>query len=597
VRSFRILFSNIRAGTPPESRTSRASISRHRANFDLLESRWLLSASPVESQAHGPGPASIGAPGGPAVGDSPVAPPNPPNGKSMAPQNDPGKGNDNAPAPGPAPVAAQGNPGKGNGNDNAPAPGPASAKAPVPAPVAAQGNPGKGNGNEKGDAPAPGPAPVAAQDNPGKGNGNGKGDAPAPPVGPLAAQGNSGKGNGNGKGDAPAPVAAQDEQVGPPVAPAQAGNPGGAGNDLVSTILAQVEDALGVPPSGAGNAPASGRVVALSGIAGAAGPGSKADPNAGSEATASATGGDPGGKANPIPGGKAPASTSTGTAPALARGQSPSGADPSTGQAAEGRDSGLAATPASPQGSASPSNSIAVAAGPVATQPVANPSVPVGPRGPGGRGGGRSTGLDSGGVSSSNPIIILASGSDTTDKGTPNSSHPGNPNGADDRSATGSVAPLNQGNLPSASSSQFRLAHGSEGDRSRPDHGADAGGGSLAGSEGMAGAISDALDCLFGQGGESPFEVDRLAESLPFDPALLDRAVAQCLAGIDDLGDSLADLLRSDRLPLWLYGTALATTASVAAGRWARKTTGSRLGDEGEEVMPSWILGLEPEKV
>jgi len=108
-------------------------------------------------------------------------------------------------------------------------------------------------------------------------------------------------------------------------------------------------------------------------------------------------------------------------------------------------------------------------------------------------------------------------------------------------------------------------------------------------------AVADALDRMFEDDQGSPLEADRLVESLSFDPVMLDRAIAQYLDRIDDLGDVLADVLRTDRLSPWLQGTALATAACVVARRWYRKRSDSSLGVDGEEVSPSWLLGLTSE--
>jgi hypothetical protein len=89
----------------------------------------------------------------------------------------------------------------------------------------------------------------------------------------------------------------------------------------------------------------------------------------------------------------------------------------------------------------------------------------------------------------------------------------------------------------------------------------------------------------------SPQETDVLAESLPFDPAALDRAIAQYLDQIDALGDALADLLRSDGAWPWLAGTVVASAAGAVAHRWARRPRSEPVTlVDGEGTISSWFL-------
>ena len=86
-------------------------------------------------------------------------------------------------------------------------------------------------------------------------------------------------------------------------------------------------------------------------------------------------------------------------------------------------------------------------------------------------------------------------------------------------------------------------------------------------------------------------ETDALAESLPFDPVVLDRAIEHYLNQIDSLGNTLADLLKSDGAWLWLAGTAAASAAAAVVYRRARRSR-SELAAlvDGEEAISSWFL-------
>jgi hypothetical protein len=91
---------------------------------------------------------------------------------------------------------------------------------------------------------------------------------------------------------------------------------------------------------------------------------------------------------------------------------------------------------------------------------------------------------------------------------------------------------------------------------------------------------------------DSPQETDALAESLPFDPAVLDRAIEHYLNQIDDLGNTLADLLRSDGMWPWLAG---AVAASAAAGAVAYQRARKHQYEpitlvDGEGTISSWFL-------
>jgi hypothetical protein len=181
-------------------------------------------------------------------------------------------------------------------------------------------------------------------------------------------------------------------------------------------------------------------------------------------------------------------------------------------------------------------------------------------------------------------IIVLSSDSQVTSESASKSSHPGS---RDETGGTSSFLPqLNQGNMP-ASSTPGTLGHGS-------GRGADRG--DAEGIGGLTRALANALNRMLERDEDSPLEADRLAESLPFDPAMLDRAIAQYLDQIDDLGGVLADLMRSDRVLPWLEGAALAAAASIVARRWDGKPSDSSSGEEGEGVTPSWLFGLGPEE-
>ncbi|MBV8488038.1 MAG: hypothetical protein JO161_07145, partial [Planctomycetaceae bacterium] len=86
-------------------------------------------------------------------------------------------------------------------------------------------------------------------------------------------------------------------------------------------------------------------------------------------------------------------------------------------------------------------------------------------------------------------------------------------------------------------------------------------------------------------------EVDVLAESLPFDPVLLDRAIEDYLNQIDALGNTLVDLLRSDGPWPWLAGAVAASAAGTLAYQRARKRQSEPAAlTDGEEMISSWFL-------
>jgi hypothetical protein len=62
-----------------------------------------------------------------------------------------------------------------------------------------------------------------------------------------------------------------------------------------------------------------------------------------------------------------------------------------------------------------------------------------------------------------------------------------------------------------------------------------------------------------------------LAESLPIDLAALDRALDHCLGQLDAVGDTLADLLKSDGAWPWLAAAVVASTAGAVALAWRRR--------------------------
>jgi hypothetical protein len=89
----------------------------------------------------------------------------------------------------------------------------------------------------------------------------------------------------------------------------------------------------------------------------------------------------------------------------------------------------------------------------------------------------------------------------------------------------------------------------------------------------------------------SPQETDVLAESLPFDPVVLDRAIEQYLDQIDALGNTLADLLRSDGAWPWLAGAVAASAAGAVAYRWARRPRSEPVAlVDGEGTISPWFL-------
>ncbi len=89
----------------------------------------------------------------------------------------------------------------------------------------------------------------------------------------------------------------------------------------------------------------------------------------------------------------------------------------------------------------------------------------------------------------------------------------------------------------------------------------------------------------------SPQETDVLAESLPFDPVVLDRAIEHFLDQIDASGNTLADLLRSDGAWPWLAGAVAASAAGAVAYRWARRPRSEPVAlVDGEGTISSWFL-------
>ena len=90
---------------------------------------------------------------------------------------------------------------------------------------------------------------------------------------------------------------------------------------------------------------------------------------------------------------------------------------------------------------------------------------------------------------------------------------------------------------------------------------------------------------------DSSQETDVLAESLPFDPVVLDRAIEHYLNQIDALGNTLADLLRSDGAWPWLAGAVAASAAGAVAYQRARKHQSEPIAlVDGEGTISSWFL-------
>jgi hypothetical protein len=82
-----------------------------------------------------------------------------------------------------------------------------------------------------------------------------------------------------------------------------------------------------------------------------------------------------------------------------------------------------------------------------------------------------------------------------------------------------------------------------------------------------------------------------LAQSLPIDLTALDRAIDQCLGQIDAMGDSLAELLRSDGAWPWLAGAVVASAAGAMAYWWGRRSRYRPLTlVHGEGMLSSWFL-------
>jgi len=111
----------------------------------------------------------------------------------------------------------------------------------------------------------------------------------------------------------------------------------------------------------------------------------------------------------------------------------------------------------------------------------------------------------------------------------------------------------------------------------------------------LVSAAATLLGCDLGGAGldqdGSMRETDVLAESLPFDPAQLDRAIELYLDQIEDLGGALTDLMRSDGPAPWLLGVAIVSASSALAHRLSRKTRSRAVAPTDEEgSFSSWLL-------
>jgi hypothetical protein len=197
------------------------------------------------------------------------------------------------------------------------------------------------------------------------------------------------------------------------------------------------------------------------------------------------------------------------------------------------------------------------------------------------------------GGSPSTPLIVLTTGGDgTTEDAREASSSDAR---VDTGSPSSSLSQSTHYNPQATSSDAERSDHG-RGNKQRPSRLA-GGAEDAQGAEIRAREIALAIDHLLGQGENSPQEVDRLAESLPFDPAKLDQAIEHYLNQVGDLGGALADLLISKHLLPWLQGAALATTACVVAHHVNRKTKPTTLqGAGGGDTISSWLLELRSEE-
>jgi hypothetical protein len=82
-----------------------------------------------------------------------------------------------------------------------------------------------------------------------------------------------------------------------------------------------------------------------------------------------------------------------------------------------------------------------------------------------------------------------------------------------------------------------------------------------------------------------------LAETLPIDLTALDRAIDHCLGQIDDMGETLGDLLGADGAMPWLAGAVIASAAGAAAHWWGRRARYRPLTVvNGEGTISSWFL-------
>ena len=93
-------------------------------------------------------------------------------------------------------------------------------------------------------------------------------------------------------------------------------------------------------------------------------------------------------------------------------------------------------------------------------------------------------------------------------------------------------------------------------------------------------------------GDDSPQEADDLlAEWLPIDLKALDRAIEHYLGQIDAMGDTLADLLGSDRVWIGLAGAMIASATGAMAYRWERRSRSSPVSlVNGEGTITPWFL-------
>jgi len=450
--------------------------------------------------------------------------------------------------------------------------------------------PGNGNGNGKGPAAKGGPVVQVDQ---------GKGKTSNSKGGPAASD-DEGNGNGDGPAALVGPIVAQVNQAKTSTAPGHSEESAGASDDQGGGLVAQLKtEPLVAQQDGEGNAqvalPAKGKTDASVDAQGGQGLALGLAVKTGNPASPSS--GKSGGLASRIDvQGQDQTLGSLVSSPVLVGGQTSStvAANSSGAVAKDEHEGSVTVAAATTLQASAPLDNLGGAvfgpAGQAAAQAVkagVATAVPGGPSGVARKDDRPSVGANLGG-DAPKPLVVLPSDSEGMDRAAAKSSHAGNR--SETAGPVSSVSPLNQSSSPFSTLTQGRLDHGSRGAQDRSSGGAD--NGAHAGIAGVARAGAGALERIFDQGEETPLEADRLAESLSFDPAALDQAIARYLDRIDDLGDVLSDVLRPDRLSPWLQGTALATVACIAARRWNRKRSDSSLGEDGEDVTPSWLIEL-----